>query len=255
MLLGLLLSVASPMVHAGTNNLIGNIVEAHHLEPTEQYVYTITGEDPYLIFRLEGMTRRSLAGFYMKIDPEINKGCHYQLFWQTPEMGFSEHRSFRFHNDGKTLNASFYIPFDESAEMNAINAIRIDFEQCVSNKIGIEEVSLRSEADAPVTEHAILPSGLISPVLPMAIKPHIHEKGPWSFHDMTRLNGNHYRITQGDPYIISPALNVPLSKVKGVFFKLKFPNIDEKIKLQLFWSTYARGYSVKDNYIFWDTAE
>ncbi|WP_028323429.1 hypothetical protein [Desulfatirhabdium butyrativorans] len=76
------------------------------------------------------------------------------------------------------------------------------------------------------------------------------EKAAWQLHDVRQAEDGAFEIVGSDPQWISPAIQKPLTAVRGFFGELSFENCPSAVSVQLFWGTDESGYTEASSYRF-----
>lgn len=225
------------------------------LAPAGPGVYRVTGPDPYLLSPDLNLPFKDVAGIDWDIEAHGKPDAlSMQMFWTTSAHGCGEGFSFRFTSSSR---GGFFIPFtgyDPKAvfadDVSLVN-VRLDFEQCANCMIAVRRAQWIGQA---TTEQSVrIPEDLIYPVTPHPIAPDFAHKGTWTLNGITTTDNGRYRISGGDPFMVSPHLNVPLSMVRGIYFRLKFPGQSGRRTMQLYWNSYSQDYDEKRS--IWFLAE
>ncbi|MGD9976120.1 MAG: hypothetical protein AB7S77_23940, partial [Desulfatirhabdiaceae bacterium] len=214
-----------------------------------------TGPDPYVISPVIGIPIQSIIGFYGRLiihnspDP-----VSFQLFYETGTAGFAEIRSYRFQVPVKTggiteffLPAAFYERHASLSSDAKLQRIRLDTDNCTGCRIQIQSVQIVTQSDKSQSD--LIPTDLVYPIVEKNITPDISQIGPWHPHDMTPNADGDFVISGDDPSMMSPRLNVGLTHITGVFFRLEMAGLD-RCRFQLFWNSYSQDYDERHSFWF-----
>ncbi len=76
------------------------------------------------------------------------------------------------------------------------------------------------------------------------------ETTSWQLHDVRQAEDGAFEIVGSDPQWISPAIQEPLTAVRGFFGEVFFEKCPSDISVQLFWETDESGYTEASSYRF-----
>jgi hypothetical protein len=220
--------------------------QTHNMVPIGPNAFRASGGDPYLFTPNFSHPLKSIQGLFLSLSLTGTSASQpMQLFIATDRHGWSEALSFRFtpNPNGKIfLPFRFYGKGKAFREDASLMNVRLDVGECDACVLKVRQALLVQGPSAELL--AMVPVDLIEPdvPVPMAMAADISQKGDWVLRDIDRDGEGLFRVSGGDPYLISPKLNVPLSQVKGVQFRIEFPGQSGYRKMQLFWSSYSHHY-------------
>jgi len=210
--------------------------------------FVVIGPDPYLISPDLDVPFRDVAGIYWDIRLDGGgRAPSLQMFWTTTTHEFGEGFSFRFtpsSTSGFFIPLAGYDPEDVFIRDAVLKNIRLDIEGCDHNcLLTIRQAEWIGQLTAELT--ARVPEDLVYPETPLPFAEDISDKGPWFLNNIEAEGNGRYRIAGSDPFLVSPPLNVPLSMVQGIHFRLKFPGQSGMRTLQLYWNSFSLDYDQK----------
>ena len=255
--MALLLLFGSPSFAAMAKDPLFSIGgwKTHDMEPLGPTTFRVLGADPYIYSTPFSQPLQSIAGVLLDLSIDGNPGMQpMQMYFATDDRGWSEALSFRFTppRDGKAfIPLHFYEGESIFPDGTSMVNLRLDVNRCESCILKVREAVLIQSATSELA--AMMPTDLSEPDLPVLkpIAPDISQKGSWVPHDIEILDGNLFRVTGGDPFIESPDLDVLLSKVEGIHFRLQFLGERRYQKMQLFWTSYSHpAFDEKSSILF-----
>jgi hypothetical protein len=222
------------------------------LEPGQ---FQTSGPDPHLVSPEFDVPLNSLTGIIGRIQvdtpsPEI----HCQLFYRTESSGFSEPRSYRFSLIPRGAEPIvFFLPtatLAESAGMRPderLKTVRFDIDTpspCVLTLISFQ---ILTEDPGPYTRY--IPETIVYPIRIRPAGGDISDNGPWIPNDLSLDSDGWYTVTGGDPFWTSPDLDVPLTDIQGVYFRMKLEG-KMRCRMQLFWKSHGNDFQERHSFLF-----
>lgn len=226
---------------------------SNDMQRTGNTSFAVAGADPYVFSPPMEIPLRKIAGLLLKLDVEgTSKSPALQMFLGLDDLGWSEYLSFRF-----TLppDGTAWLPFpfrkapSETLPPGALlRDVRLDLENCADCRLHIAEARWMDRSSPELEGH--IPPDLRYPIIPRPAASDVSRKGRWRAHGIEALSESRYRLGTDDPYLISPVLDVPLLRTKGVHLHIRFPEEARKRMMQLFWNTYSTGFQERHSIRF-----
>ncbi|MBL4674411.1 MAG: hypothetical protein JKX81_19275 [Arenicella sp.] len=236
----LLAAVLSAALFSGSS--IAQTV-TNDLTATSSDHYQITGDDPYIIFNPKQQSEKAR---YLSIDLGSHlTGVPLEVFFSSQQDLFNPYYkiSFTVSSFPAALQLPTDITFTESTRL------RLDINQCQDCSINLESLPVLSNqiiGSATMVQPSRLQNGitsLASNSVPLNIR-------DWQLNDLSG-EPNNFKISAGDPFLVSPQLTLSTQQLAGVYFKLKVPKSDVIWNdYQLFYQTERHTFSAQASSTF-----
>jgi len=204
--------------------------------------YKVNGPDPYIIFNAQQQAE-SVNYLVLDLGTEINNKP-LELFFSSENDIFDPHYKLNFI--APSFPAALAIP--ENTSLTSSTRLRLDIEGCPACTVAVNNVPILggSSAGAILIEPSSVRNGV--DMLDVETKP-ITTSG-WRLNDLSG-DFSGFEVSAGDPYIVSPLLDISTRQFAGVYFKLSAPRSGEIWNnYQLFYQTERHGFIIEANSTF-----
>lgn len=213
-------------------NVNANVISTNDLKLSDQTgVYSVTGNDPYVIFKPSVDKQVSGPIKYLIFDEALShKQTDIQLFFKPERNGFSPQYFLEF----KALSGPFSLRVPDGVEIDN-KRLRIDFEQCNKCLVTFSNIKLSSKE---TVDQIIDPKNTQNGSLQIDNVNGLNiDLSKWSMNDLDGDTSS-FNISGLDPYMASQPLNVSTTGLAGVYFKLIGPEQSSDYSdFQLFYAT------------------
>jgi hypothetical protein len=241
--------------------------QVHDMHVLGKNIFQVAGDDPFVFSDPLPETHTKNKGFFLRIALSPKVAEHkLQCYWETAGMPFSEVNSFHFVLRGNQEQYQVFLPLYFFDTLKHIQRIRFDLDPKTDSLLTIVSFGVVHRVSSPLL--AFIPEDLdmliqdSSVILSPPVVPRqpgkLHIDETWALHDIEQADDGRLRITGKDPYLESPALDLDVSLVQGVYLRILSNNSSAPCKMQFFWKSYLLDYPVerrsfneKDSYWFW----
>lgn len=210
------------------------LVSTNDLSKHSESVYEVSGIDPFFVFTLD--SEAIVAGdLIVDLGQEISD-LKLEIFFRSRDSIFDPHYKASYRVD------RFPVRLKLPPDALTSSKLRIDLVDCSSCRIDLSNAI--STDKSQIDSNSLEPVELLNGLKQLNPNGHVLELSDWSLNDLDgKIMG--FEIAAGDPFFVSPKINVSTKDLAGVYFKLNAPDSNQAWDdYQFFYQTEHHGFSL-----------
>lgn len=206
--------------------------------------WSINGLDPYFVLSLESNTAQSqFLEIPISIDDYKQDIFTMELFFAPVEKSeaitrFDPLKRIRFDVELPIKDKRLVLELPDNAQVFNTTKVRIDLDGCSGCKVsGLSNARYLTEIQAPDSALKIAPHQIINDISSIAEQGLTINLKNWQSNNLLKTDFG-YQINGGDPYLISPIIDVDINQLGGLLLELETNQSNNSINdFQLFYAT------------------
>ncbi len=220
--------------HLVVANAQVELLNTHDLVEKGTNNYQVAGNDPYWVFKPKAS---ELPAQFLKLNITTSKGNRpAELFFKQRGNVFDPWYRLSFNAPG---NGDVAIRIPDTVQIEVGQTLRLDINRCGSCDIKFSTASLSQTSDGAAEVEI---TRLFNGIQAVDDSGKLITLDDWQLNDVAGLLSG-FTITNNDPYLVSPDLNVGTQNLAAVYFKVSVPkNANVNNDYQLFYATEKHAF-------------